>query len=142
MMTWKEQLDKAVAMIKEAADSEQARSITSKAKATAKLLASKVKGGAMDAAEAFIEANSDPATVRVHFLNAAVDVVSPSDGLEITRPDANSLVVADGEGNGLVINAAADPAFVAQTIGNVKQLSSTTYDLGPEDGINLVILKA
>ena len=50
--------------------------------------------------------------------------------------------LADGAGNGLVINAAVEPAFVAQTIGNVKQLSGTTYDLGPEDGINLVILKA
>jgi hypothetical protein len=141
-MTWKEQLDKAIAVIKEAADSEQARSIVSKAKATAQLLASKVRGGALGAAEAFIEANSDPATVRVRFLNVAVNVVSPSDGLEITRPNANTLVVADGAGNGLVINAAVEPAFVAQTIGNVKQLSGTTYDLGPEDGINLVILKA
>jgi hypothetical protein len=105
-------------------------------------LASKVKEGALDAAEAFIEANSDPATVRIRFLNVAVNVVSPSDGREITRSNANTLVVADGEGNGLVINAAVEPAFVVQTIGNVKQLSGTTYDLGPEDGINLVTLKA
>ena len=141
-MSWKEQLDKAVAAIKEAADSEQARSIASKAKATAQRLTAKLKEGALDAAEAFVEANSDPAAVRVHFHNVAVNVVSPSDGVEITRPNASTLVVDDGEGNGLVINAAAKPAFVAETIGNVQQLSGTTYDLGPEDGINLVIIKA
>ena len=101
----------------------------------------KAKDGALDAAAAFVEANSDPATVRVHFGNVAVNVLSPSDGVEITRPNAGTLVVADGEGNGLVINAAAEPAFVAETLGNVKQLSGSTYDLGPEDGINLIILK-
>lgn len=78
----------------------------------------------------------------MNFLNAGVNVVSPSDGVEITRPNASTLVVADGEGNGLVINAAAEPAFVAETIGNVKQLSGNTYDLGPEDGINLIVIKA
>ncbi len=77
----------------------------------------------------------------MHFGNVAVNVLSPSDGVEITRPNAGTLVVADGEGNGLVINAAAEPAFVAETLGNVKQLSGSTYDLGPEDGINLIILK-
>jgi hypothetical protein len=50
-------------------------------------------------------------------------------------------VVSDGQGNGLVINAAAEPAFVAETIGTVSQLSGNTYDLGPEDGINLVVTK-
>jgi len=141
-MTWKGQLDNAVASIKEAADSEQARRIASKAKATAQRLTRKLKEGAVDAAEAFVQANSDPAAIRVHFLNVGVNVVSPSDGFEITRPNASTLVVADGEGNGLVINAAAEPAFVAETIGNVQQLSGSTYDLGPEDGINLVIIKA
>ena len=140
-MTWKEQLDKAVAAIKEVAESEQAQSIASKTKATAQLLARKAKEGALDAAEAFVDASSDPAAVRVHFHNVAVNVVSPSDGVEITRPNAGTLVVADGEGNGLVINAVAEPAFVAETIGDVKQLSGSTYDLGPEDGINLVIIK-
>jgi len=141
-MTWKEQLDKAVAAIKEAAESEQARSIMSKTKATAQLLARKVKEGSLDAAEVFVEANADPAAIKVHFLNVAVNVISPSDGVEITRPNASTLVVADGEGNGLVIDAGAEPAFVAETIGKVKQLSGGTYDLGPEDGINLVIIKA
>jgi len=141
-MTWKKQLDKAVAAIKEAAESEQARSVASKAKVTAQRLARKLKEGALDAAEAFVEANSDPAAVRVHFLNVGVNVVSASDGVEITRPNASTLVVADGEGNGLVINAAAEPAFVVETIGNVQQLNGSTYDLGAEDGINLVIIKA
>ena len=108
-MTWKEQLDKALATIKEAAESEQAQSFASKAKTTALQLGLKLKEGAVDAAGAFVEANSDPAAIKVSFLNVAVSVVSASDGVEITKPNAGSLVVADGEGNGLVINAAADP---------------------------------
>ncbi|MDJ0861920.1 MAG: hypothetical protein QNK18_06455 [Gammaproteobacteria bacterium] len=140
-MTFREKLDRAVATIKGAAESEQAQRIANKAKSAAQLLTRKAKDGALDAAAAFVEANSDPATVRVHFGNVAVNVLSPSDGVEITRPNAGTLVVADGEGNGLVINAAAEPAFVAETLGNVKQLSGSTYDLGPEDGINLIILK-
>ena len=47
-------------------------------------------------------------------------------------------MVADDQGNGLVINAAADPAFVAERIGSVAQLSGNTFDLGREDGINVV----
>lgn len=141
-MSWKEQLDKAVAAIKEAAESEQAQSLATRAKATAQQLARKAREGALDAAEAIVEAGSDPAVVRVHYLNVAINLVSPSDAIEITRPNASTLVVADGEGNGLVINAAAEPAFVAETIGNITQLSGTTYDLGPEDGINLVIVKS
>ena len=140
-MTWKEQLDKAVAAVKGAAESEQAQNLASRAKATAQQLARKAKEGALNAAEAIVEAGSDPTVVRVHYLNVAINLVSPSDGVEITRPNAGTLVVADGEGNGLVINAAAEPAFVAQTIGNVTQLSGSTYDLGLEDGINLVIIK-
>ena len=65
--------------------------------------------------------------------------MSPSEGISVTRPDAATLVVADGQGNGLVINAAADPAFVAETIGSVSRLSGNTFDLGPEDGINVVV---
>jgi len=41
----------------------------------------------------------------------------------------------------VVINAATDPAFVAEQIGTVKQLSGNTFDLGPEDGVNVVVLK-
>ena len=140
-MTWKEQLDKAVATVKEAAESEQAQSLAMRAKATAQQLARKAKEGALNAAEAIVDAGSDPTVIRVHDHHVVINPVSPSDGVEITRPNASTVVIADGEGNGLVINAATEPAFVAETIGNVTQLSGSTYDLGPEDGINLVIIK-
>ena len=68
-MSWKDQLDRAVAAVKEAGESDQARRIASKAKATAQQWARKAKEGALDGAEAFVEANSDPAAVRVHFGN-------------------------------------------------------------------------
>jgi len=55
------------------------------------------------------------------------------------RPDAATLVIADGQGNGLVVNAAADPAYVVEMIGAVGRLSGNTFDLGPEDGINVVV---
>jgi hypothetical protein len=140
-MTWQEQLDRAIEAIKGAAESETAKNIAAKAKETASVLTRKTKEGALGAAEAFVEANADPASVRVHYLNAHLSVVSPSDGLDITRPTAATLVVADGQGNGIVINAAADKAYVSETIGQVTQLSADTYDLGPEDGENLVVFK-
>ena len=40
-----------------------------------------------------------------------------------------------------MINAAADPAFVAEQIGSVIRLSNNTFDLGPEDGVNVVVMK-
>jgi hypothetical protein len=58
----------------------------------------------------------------------------------VTRPDAATLVVRDEE-NGLVINAAADPAFVVEQIGTVAQLSGNSFDLAAEDGVNLVVTK-
>jgi len=140
-MSWKEQLDKAIAAIKEATESEKARDMAAKAKATATVLARKAKEGAVSAADAFVEANRDPSSLEVRFLNADLTVLSPSEGISITRPDAATLVVADGQGNGLVINAATDPAFVAETIGNVARLSGNTFDLGPEDGVNVVVTK-
>lgn len=140
-MSWKEQLDKAVATIREAADSEKAREIAAKAKATATVLARKARDGAVNAADAFVEANRDPSSLTVRFLNADLSVLSPSEAISITRPDAATLVVADGQGNGLVINAAADPAFVAEMIGTVAQLSGNTFDLGQEDGNNVVVTK-
>jgi hypothetical protein len=140
-MGWKEQLDKAVATIREAAESEQARQIAATAKASAKVVARKAKGGALDAAEAFVEANRDPSALSVRFLNAELRVLAPSERISVTRPDAGTLVIADGEGNGLVVNAAADPAYVEETIGNVVRLSGNTFDLGPEDGINVVVTK-
>ena len=138
-MSWKEQLDKAIASIKEAAGSEQARDMAAKAKATATVLARKVKEGAVGAADALVEANRDPSALTVRFLNANLTVLSPSEGVSVTRPDAATLVVADGQGNGLVINAAAGPAYVVEMIGTVQRLSGNTFDLGPEDGINVVV---
>ena len=138
-MGWQEQMDKAIAAIKDAADSETARDIAAKAKATATDLARKAKDGAVSAADALVEANRDPSSLTVHFLNADLTVLSPSEGISVTRPDAASLVIGDGKGNGLVVNAAADPAFVAETIGSVTQLSGNTYDLGSEAGVNVVV---
>jgi len=140
-MSWKEQLDKAIAQIKEAADSEKAREYSAKAKSTAASLIDKVKVGAVGAAETFLEANRDPSSLQVQFLNADLAVLSPSEAITISRPDAASLVISDGEGNGLVINAAADPAFVAEQIGTVTQVSGNTFDLGAEDGVNLIVTK-
>ena len=138
-MSWKEQLDKAISSIKEVATSEQAREMASKAKATATVLARKVKEGAVGAADALVEANRDPSALTVRFLNANLTVLSPSEGVSVTRPDAATLVVADGQGNGLVINAAAEPAYVVEMIGSVGRLSGNTFDLGPEVGINVVV---
>ena len=140
-MGWKEQLDKAVAAIRGAAESEQARAIASRAKATAVVLGRKAREGALNAADAFVEANRDPSALTVRFLNADLTVLSPSEGISVTRPDAATLVIADGQGNGLVLNAAADPAFVAEQIGSVNRLSGNTFDLGPEDGVNVVVMK-
>jgi hypothetical protein len=141
VMSWKEQLDKAIASVREAADSDKARDIAAKAKSAAMGLVGKVRDGAVSAADAFVEANREASSIEVSFLNARITVLSPADGISVTRPEAASLVVSDGQGNGLVINAAAEPAFVAETIGTVSQLSGNTFDLGPEDGVNLVITK-
>jgi hypothetical protein len=140
-MGWKDQLDKAVAAVKDAAESDQARDIAAKAKATATNLAQKVKEGTVSAADTLVEASRDPSSMTLRFLNADLTVLSPSEGISITRPDAATLVIADGQENGLVINAAADPAFVVEMIGAVARLSDNTYDLGTEDGINVVVTK-
>ncbi len=140
-MNWKEHLDKAVAMVKEAATSERAQELAAKAKATAGVLVEKAKSGALEAADALVEANRDPSSLSVHFMNADLTILSPGEGISITRPDAATLVVGDGQGNGLVINAAADPAYVAEMIGAVARLNGNTFDLGAEDGVNVVITK-
>ena len=140
-MSWNEQLNKAMAAIKQAAESEQAQDLAAKAKETAAALIAKIRAGAVDAAEAFLQANRDASSLKVGFLNADLTVLSPSDGISISRPDAATLVVADGQGNGIVINAGTDPAYVAELIGSVSQLSGNTFDLGPEDGINVVVTK-
>jgi hypothetical protein len=140
-MGWKEQLDEAVAAVKDAAESEQARDLAAKAKATASTLAEKVKEGTVSAAGTLVDADRDPSSMTMRFLNADLTVLSPSEGISIARPDAATLVIADGQENGLAINAAADPAFVVEVIGTVVRLSGNTYDLGDEDGVNVVVAK-
>jgi hypothetical protein len=140
-MNWRDQLNKAIGALKEAAESDTVKNITAKARETARKLVQRTKEGALSAADAFVEANSDPSALKIRYLNADLSVVSPSDGIEITRPNAGTLVISDGVGNSLVINASADKAFVAETVGSVKQLNANTYDLGAEDGINVVVFK-
>ena len=140
-MGWQDQLDRAIAAIKDAAESERARDIAAKSRQTASTLAQKVKDGAVSAADTLVEANRDPSSMTVRFLNADLTVLSPSEGISVTRPDAATLVVSDGQGNGLVINAATDPAFVVEMIGTVARLSGNTFDLGAEDGKNVVVTK-
>ncbi|WP_058554927.1 hypothetical protein [Thiohalocapsa sp. ML1] len=140
-MNWKEQLDKAIESVKQAADSEKAREIAAKAKSTASGLMDKVRSGAIGTATSFVEANRDPSSLQIHFLHAHLTILSPSEGIAITRPDAATLVISDGQENGLVINAAADPAFVVEQIGTVNQLSGNTFDLGAEDNVNVVVTR-
>lgn len=99
-MNWKEQLDKAIDTLKQVAESDTVKGLTAKAKDTASKLAQRAKSGALGAAEAFVEANSDPAAFKVRYLHADVSVVSPSDGIEVTRPSPGSVVICDGAGNG------------------------------------------
>ena len=140
-MNWKDQVNKAIESLKDVAESDTVRNIVNKAKETATTLTQKAKEGAMDAAQAFIEANSDPSALKLRYLNADVSIVSPSDGVEITRPTGGTLVISDGAGDGVVINAAAGQAYVTETIGTVNRLNANTYDIGTEDGINVVVLK-
>ncbi len=140
-MSWKQQLNRAIETVKSAADSETARNLASKAQITAQVIVRKAKEGALDTAEAFVQANSDPAAIKVRFMNSDLSIVSPSDSIQITRPNAATLVISDGEGNGLVINSAAKEAFVVDIIGAATRLDEVTYDLGPEDGVNVVVIK-
>ncbi len=140
-MNWKNQVNKAVDSLKDVAESETVRNIVSKAKETTKKLTQKAKEGAMGAAEAFVAANADPSALKLHHLNADVTIVSPSDGIEITRPAGGTLVISDGSENGVIINAATDQAYVTETIGTVTRLNANTYDIGAEDGINVVVVK-
>ena len=75
-MNWKEQLDKAVASVKQAATSEEARELAVKAKSTATTLAQKVRAGAIGAADALVEANRDPSVLTVRFLQADLSIGS------------------------------------------------------------------
>lgn len=140
-MNWKEQLDKAVGSIKDAADSETAQNFAAKAKETTMALTSKVKSGAVNVADAFVAANRAPSTMKIGFLNAEISVLSPSDGLTVSRPNAATLTITDNEGNGVVIDASSKAPFVSRTIGQINQLDSNTYDMGTMDGIDLLIIK-
>lgn len=140
-MDWREQLNKAVGSIKDAADSETAQGFAAKAKETAMTMASKAKNGALSVADSFVTANSDPSTMKIRFLNAEISVLSPSDGLTVARPNAATLTITDDEGNGVVVDASSKVPFVSRTIGQVNQLDGNTYDLGTLDGIDLLIIK-
>jgi hypothetical protein len=140
-MSWKENLDKAVQAIKNVTESDAVKNLTAKARQSATKFVQKAREGVLNAAEAFVEANSDPSALKVRYLNADFSIVSPSDGIEITRPNAGTVVISDGLGNGLVINASADKAYVAETVGTVSRLGANTFDLGTEDGINVIVLK-
>ena len=140
-MNWQEQFSKAIDAVKGFPESETAKNLAEKTKATAQMLAEKARNGALGAAESFVEANSDPAAVKISYLNANISVVSPSDELEVVRPKAGTLVITDSAGNGVVCDAGADKPYVVEMIGNVTRLDAGTFDLGEEDGVNLVILK-
>ena len=141
-MDWKAQLDKATAALKGVAESETVKNLTTRAKQTASDLAKAAKQGAASAADAVVKATSDPAALRLRYMNAEITVVSPSDGLQVTRANANALIIADQEGNGLVISLASPRADVTEAVGVVKKLNDTTWDLGTEDGVNVIVLKA
>ena len=140
-MDLKDQWNKAINALKNIADSEQVRSATAKAKEAAGSLATQVREGAVSAAEAFIKANSDASALRVRYLSADLSIVSPSDDLRISRPTGGALAIMDRDGNGLTIRAAGDKAVVDQVVGIVKKLNESSYDIGPEDGVNVVVLK-
>jgi hypothetical protein len=140
-MDWKEQLNKAAAKLQQVAESEQVKKVTAKARQTATDFARRAKRGAVSAADAFSEADSDASALTVRYLSANIRIMSPSDGLQVTRPHAGALLISDGQGNGLVIDVAADTARLAETVGTVKLLSDTAFDLGTEDGVNVIVLK-
>ena len=141
-MDWKEQLNKAAAALQGVADSERVKGLTTKARQTASDLVKRARAGALSAADAYVEANSDPSALRLHYLNAEISIMSPSDGLQVTRPNAGAVVISDGAGNGLVISVGGEKAHVSETVGTVKLLGDATFDLGSEDGTNVVVLKA
>ncbi len=140
-MNWREKLDQAVNTLKHVAESDTVKQFTAKARETAGTLIEKAKTGAANVAEIFNEATADPTALKIRYLNADISIVAPSDNLEIKRPQVGTLVVNDGIGNGLVIDAAADKAYVTETVGSVNKLADNTYDLGTKDDINVVVLK-
>jgi hypothetical protein len=139
-MDWKAQLDKATAAIKGVAESDKMKNLTAKAKDAASGIAAAAKKGAHAAADAVAKATSDPSTLRITYMGMEISIVSPSDGLQITRAHAGALTIADGAGNALVVNLESKPQ-AGETVGTVAKLDDTTYDLGAEDGVNVVVLK-
>jgi hypothetical protein len=105
-----------------AAASEQAREMAAKAKKTAMVLARKAKQGAWALPMGWWRPAAIP---RPHdaLPERQSDRAAPSEGVSVARPDAATLVIADSQGKGLVVNAAADRAYVAEAIGNVTRLS-------------------
>lgn len=139
-MSWKDQFIRASKVIREVAESETAQALTAKARTHAVELAEKARSGAMDAAQSFVSANSNPGALNIQYQNARISVVSPSDGFEFARPNPDTLIISDGENNGLVINASAERPYVIEQIGKATRLSENTYDLGAVDGVNVVVL--
>jgi hypothetical protein len=141
-MDWKEQINKATAALRSVAESDTVKKVTAKARQTAGDLTRAARQGAANAADAVVKATSDPATMKLHYLSTEISVVSPSDGLQITRPHAGAVVISDQAGNGLVISLAPPKAQVSETVGVVTRLNDTTFDLGTEDGVNVIVIKA
>lgn len=141
-MGWKDHWNEVAKTLKDVAQSETARSASAKARETALNLADKAKSGALDAAKSIIDSYDDPAAIKLQFQHARISIISPNHGFEIAHPSEGVIVVSDGENNGLIIQAGTDPAFVADTVGTVTRLTNSTYDLGPKDGYNVVILES
>ena len=140
-MDWKEQLNKAAAALQQFAESDEIKNLTAKARETAIDLARRAKRGALSAAEAFSAADSDAAALTIRYLCANIRIMAPSDGLVVTRPHAGALTIADGAGDGIVIDVSGEKPRLAETVGVVKILNDNTFDLGSEDGTNVVVLK-
>ena len=64
-MSWKDPLNKAVQSVKEAAESDTAQHVATRARESTSTLANKTKTGALSAADAFIAANGDPSAMKI-----------------------------------------------------------------------------
>lgn len=140
-MDWKDRLNQAASALGSVADSETVRNLTAKAKQAASGLTQRARQGVLSAADAYVEANADPTSLRIRYFNAEVTILSPSDGLQLSRPHAGALVISDGAGNGLVVGVGDEKARVTETVGAVKLLNDSTFDLGEQDGVNVIVLK-
>jgi hypothetical protein len=139
-MNFKKQINRAVNSVKSAADSNAAHNIVSTAQATAHKIADKAKEWTLDAAEFVVQANSDPSSLKVQFMHSDLCIASPSDSIQLTRPNATTLTISDGNGNSIVLNTSAEEQFVIETVGSVKRVDEFTYNLGSVDGVNVVVI--